>query len=71
VSVAAARAQYAAVARAIAWGQRDHIAGRMPEPVEECDTCHGNSLAADDASINLDLAISEESRQRIRDSVAW
>jgi hypothetical protein len=71
VSVESARAQYAAVARALDLRRHDHGAERMPEPVERCDICHGNSLQADDASIDLDLAVSIESQQRLRDSVAW
>lgn len=71
MTLARARADYAACARAISRSQDAHLAGRMALPPETCPVCHGLGLEIEAASIRLDLMTAEASLERIRGSVAW
>lgn len=43
----------------------------LHRPQERCVSCQTVALACDAASIDLDLAVAQESEERTRRSVAW
>jgi hypothetical protein len=71
VTVAAARAAYAAVASEIVAKQAVHFAGRHPAEAWRCPDCHALGLEIEAASLAVDLRVAEASQERIRGSVAW
>jgi hypothetical protein len=71
MTVAEARDEYAAAEAAVAANRERHARGVMAGPSETCEACHWLELVLEAAQLAIDLAVSEESRQRLRDSVAW
>jgi hypothetical protein len=71
VTVTEARDEYAAAEAAVAGELERHARGLMLDPPESCRHCHWLALVLEAAQLAIELAVSEESRQRLRDSVAW
>ena len=71
MTVEDARDEYAAAEAALAVNRERHARGLMDGPSETCTACHWLALVLEAAQLAIDLAVSEESRQRLRDSIAW
>jgi hypothetical protein len=71
MTVAEARDEYAAAEAAVAGEQERHARGLMLDPPESCRHCHWLALVLEGAQLAIDLAVSIESQQRLRDGVAW
>lgn len=71
MTVTEARAQYAAVARAMAAAAITHHNGLHPAEAWRCTSCHWLGGLIEAASLDYDLAVSEASQERTRASVAW
>lgn len=71
MTVTEARDEYAAAVAAVVEEQGLHARGALPGPPATCRHCHWLAHVLEAAQLTIDLAVSEESRQRLRDGVAW
>jgi hypothetical protein len=69
MTVEGARAEYAATVAAISEELGLHARGALPGPSATCRHCHWLAHVLEGAQIAIDLAVSEESWQRLRKSI--